>query len=304
MIAIIDVNHSFHKSFFVFKKWDNSDLNTEFGQGRLMRKAVTDLFASVNKLFHKPEDVFFCFDSHAWRKQFNSEYKADRSGKEEGFYTVINTLYEIMKEKGYKALKVDGAESDDCIAFLTKADPRKKIIISADEDMHQLLNKNVVVWNNNVKKPILFTDRPDETLYFDFKYETKLVNPRLSLFKKIMLGCSGDNVSALIDKKGVGEKTIEKLYTIFNGDENFLFENTDRKALEETISRNLSYQREDFQQKFEENLSLVFLHPSNLPEIILDGLIYEYDSLIEKPVQNYSMESLLNNSKFFLKNSE
>jgi 5'-3' exonuclease len=296
MIAIIDVNHSFHKSFFVFSKWDNSDINTETGQEKLMRKAVTDLFASVNKLWQKPKDVYFCFDSHTWRKDFTHEYKAHRDKKPNGFYKVINSLYEIMKSKEFKTFKVNQAESDDCIAFLTKTLSGHKLVISADEDMHQLLNDEVVVWNNNVKKPIVFTSTKDEKLYFNFPYEKQIVDPQLSLFKKVILGCSGDGVSALVDKKGVGEKTIEKLYSKLGS----YSPESNPEEIKVLLQEGLGFSRDDYFEKYKENVSLVNLDLTSLPESIIKGMIDGFKEIESFEIkQSFDIESLLSGSKYY-----
>lgn len=189
MIAIIDVNHSFHKSYFVFRNWNkDADLTQPKPRGILMRKAVTDLMASIGKLNHRPEDVYFCFDSHTWRKEFSKEYKSSRGSKEEGFHAIINELHEIMTSNGFKTFKIEGAESDDCIAYIANVFPYEKIIISADEDMHQLLNTDVFVWNNNLKKPIVFSAFETSKTFFTFDYEKKDCRPNRFPLQKSYAG--------------------------------------------------------------------------------------------------------------------
>jgi DNA polymerase-1 len=266
-----------------------------------MRKAATDLMANVNKLYLKPDQVYFCFDSSSWRKYTDANYKSDRSSKEQGFYDVINDLYDLMVQNGFNAVKGTFAESDDCIAVLCEVFPETdKIIISADEDMHQLINENTVVWNNNLKKPIVFlSSEQNQKVYLNVNYEKKVVDPKLSLFKKVMLGCSGDNISPLIEKRGVGEKTIEKLYhpKMEIDIENIL-------DLEEEVRKKLKYERPDFINKAETNLQLVTLGSKNLPDNILNSIIFRINEIIDRGenLENeYVIDSVLKNSKYFQK---
>jgi len=299
MIAVIDVNHSFHKSFFIFSKWNKEiDLTNHKQKGVLMRKVVTDLMASVNKLYQSPEDVYFCFDSHTWRKNFCKEYKGGRGNKAEGFHEVINELYDIMTAKGFKTLKVEGAESDDCIAFIANTFPNEKIIISGDEDMHQLLDADVHVWNNNLQKPIIFTAiNFSERKFLNVSHQNKVVNPKLSIFKKVMLGCTSDEVSPLIDKKGIGPKTIEKFFNSYPR----LMESKNNSFLEEMIKNEFKYSRPDFQNKLSHNERLVKLDLNFLPPEINSGITMRLKELssLEK-VTNFSIEGVLSKTKYFL----
>jgi 5'-3' exonuclease len=308
MIVIIDTNHSFHKSYFVVKSTQSDfDLSKVKYKGMLVRKAVTDLMASIDKLYMKPSEVFFCFDDHSWRKSESAEYKADRSKKEPEFYECIQEVHDSLKRNGYKVVKSENAESDDCISVLCSIfHTREKLIISADEDMHQLIDQHTYVWNNNLKKPIVFISENNEKILLErIKYEKRVVDPKLVLFKKIMLGCSGDNISPLIDKKGVGEKTVEKVYkTLIKKGVDPI---NDIMEIRNQSSIMLKYNRHDFINKANQNRMLVELSYNSMPKNIW-SLIFQkivsttnFDSVLYGEVLPCTLSHALNNSRFFEK---
>jgi len=298
MMVAIDVNHSFHKSFFVFKKnYADADLSTEKGKAQMMRKATIDLMASINKLWVKPENVLFCFDSKSWRKTLSQDYKVHRKEKEDGFHDIINELYEILLQKNFLALKAEGAESDDLIAFFSILRNGDNFIISGDEDMHQLISEKTSVWNNNLKKPIVYLKEHNERAYLNVNYSKVIVDPKMSLFTKIMLGCDGDGVSALIDKKGIGLKTIEKFYNKIG---KFNIYNDSIKDLGIEVEKNFNYFRPDFEEKFLLNRKLVVLGITEIPDHVTGNIIQEFNINFKKqPNLNYTMEEVLKDTKFF-----
>lgn len=112
-----------------------------------------------------------------------------------------------------------------------------------------------------------------------------------------MLGCTGDEVSPLIDKKGVGEKTIEKF--CIKWPELIDFENP--LALEKIINQELKYFRPDFHNKLQHNIRLVRLDHEILPDKIRQNLEKRSIELIPKSSKTtYSIEEVLSNSEYFI----
>jgi len=276
MVAIIDVSHVFHKSYFICRKNNESfSLENQRDKTILIRKVVADLMNSIGKLFHAPENVFFCFDSESWRKWLEPEYKANRAEKEVGLKDTLDEVYSILLSLSYKVFKADGAEADDCISFICYLfSDQQKIIISGDVDMHSLIDENTVVWNNNVQKPRIFLLNQDEFCYLNHPYEKILTEPKLVLFQKIALGCPTDNIAALIDKKGVGLKTIEKFYRKFVRmvEEPLIY----ALELERESAIFFKYSRVDFEERLTINVQLVDLTIDNLPAEIVQSMLDAY----------------------------
>jgi 5'-3' exonuclease len=97
----------------------------------------------------------------------------------------------------HNSFKQRGYEADDIIAFVTKEIKDKKIIVSADEDLHQLLNYDTIIFN--IRKKIEYTRE-------DFIEEYK-IEPNNWVDVKAIGGCTSDKVPGC---KGVGEKTALK----------------------------------------------------------------------------------------------
>jgi len=96
-----------------------------------------------------------------------------------------------------------GLEADDIIACITRDHAQNMdhtYIVSSDEDLFQLLRKNVSIYNPREKK--VYTEE-------DFKRD-KGIFPTDWPYVKAVAGCNSDNVKGI---KGVGEKTVLKVLT-------------------------------------------------------------------------------------------
>lgn len=295
MKAIIDFTHSYYKSYSIFNKTQpNADLSQSKYKGILIRKAITDICSTLNKIHPVCTGAYFCFDGTSWREGVSSEYKASRNAKEYGFYECIDIIKRILFENGYKVFYGADAESDDMIALVCQIlESQPKMIISADEDMHQLIDQSTVVYNNNGKHPKVFVHKDSKGLFLNTQYSRVEIDPNFIKFKKILLGCPTDQVSPLISKRGIGEKTIEK---IFNR-QDFEF---NAEYIEKSSSKILKFEREDFNQKYKENYKLVVLGDDDVfPPKVIKQFLDSYDKNTENKSSKYSAGELLKGSEYW-----
>lgn len=156
--------------------------------------------------------LIFCWDhKNKIRKQIYPEYKANREHKsktekekkfDEAFYKQINLLRKrYLNIIGFRNIfQQDGYESDDLIAYLCQyivTDLEDAIIVTADQDMYQLIQDNIHCYNPQTKK-ILTLQK--------FKRHFH-IRPKQWIQVKSIAGCSTDNIQGI---QGVGEKTAIK----------------------------------------------------------------------------------------------
>ena len=155
-------------------------------------------------------DFIFSWDSkESKRKKLFPEYKVNRvmhKTEEEKeldqiTYVQFNTLREkIIPMLGFvNNFRVEGYESDDIIARITKSNVTESfMIVSSDNDMLQLLDqKRVTIYNIKAKKE--YTE--DQMIK---EYDA---SPMMWPMVKAIAGCVSDGVPGVV---GVGEKTAIK----------------------------------------------------------------------------------------------
>lgn len=157
-------------------------------------------------------NIAFCFDSkESHRKKLFSGYKIDREKKrnemsqeEHRKYIVMITQIDILRQDilpylGFRNIfHEEGYEADDMIAsFCFTNKDEEIIIVSADQDLYQLLIDRVAIWNPTQQK-LMDIER--------FRKEWCLDSAQWPLVKSIA-GCKSDSIPGV---PGVGEKTAAK----------------------------------------------------------------------------------------------
>jgi DNA polymerase-1 len=138
--------------------------------------------------------------------KFERNKKRDEQTKEElEQYKQVMTQMEIIKDVlphlGICQYEVRGLEGDDLISLACQSLDGKKIVVSGDKDMLQLVDKDVSVY-----LPVGKTRE-----YYNYKnFERKVgLTPEQFLEVKILIGDSGDEVPGVA--KGFGEKSATEL---------------------------------------------------------------------------------------------
>lgn len=243
--AIFDLSNMFFRSLFIVGGYGSKqytfDNQTELDQ--LMRKVATDVSQVIRTI--NPSRVIFALDSKSWRKDIsideNEGYKAQRTKSAhinwDNVFKIMGEFADILETNGFIVSKLDKAEADDLIALWRKElllnQNQHVIIVSADEDVRQLVGKNTAdktafctVYNpflqgKNASKKLFVPEKDfDEWLldadpgdFFnrgidvdkdDFKRiindsKTKMekVNGDQIVLRKIFCGDDGDNVPAI-----------------------------------------------------------------------------------------------------------
>lgn len=150
----------------------------------------------------------------AKRRSIYSEYKAGRKVKlnrEYDFETVDDSMRNMSEQQellsnfltlvGVNQIRVDSCEADDVIAYITSNcfDDDQKIIISTDRDFYQLVSEKTVVYNP-IKKHFVDSNY--------IKANIKIL-PANFIILKSLVGDKSDNIKGI---KGLGEKTVVKLF--------------------------------------------------------------------------------------------
>ena len=156
--------------------------------------------------------IAFCFDSReSDRKVKYPKYKSTRANRykemsddeanaHREFRRQIRDLQrQHLHDIGFRNVFLQkGKEADDLVAVICKAYPKtKKIIVSSDEDLFQLLDANTTMWNPNQQRRLTLR-------WFEKTYN---ISPNRWADVKAIAGCSTDDVEGV---KGVGEKTAIK----------------------------------------------------------------------------------------------
>lgn len=184
----------------------------------------------------KPTKIIIFFDTKGGsskRRELYSEYKEGRKPKEVvGRHYKFSTTDMAEKNKEYQfsllknilemlpvnVINCRGFESDDGIAYCIKHKDFFNLdycyIVSCDKDFYQLISKDVNIYNPMSKKII-----NEESVVNEFG-----IHPKNWLFYRSISGDKSDNVNGV---KGVGPKTLLKIFPLDSADHSFSYEDLD-----------------------------------------------------------------------------
>lgn len=198
---VIDVNYMCSRSFHAMKM-------LSFGEDKT--GVVFGFFRDLIYLqdLHNTNRLVFCFDKGPLKRQeVYAEYKANRridiSEEEQASYDELQRQIRIIRSKhlpklGYRnVFCVQGFEADDLVASVCQESIGEKdraIIVSADNDLYQLLDSRISLWCPRQKMMIT-----EDRFIID-----NGVEPKQWPYAKSLAGDSGDNVTGI---KGVGIKS-------------------------------------------------------------------------------------------------
>tara|TARA_R110001592_G_scaffold157170_1_gene387999 strand:+ start:4217 stop:5113 length:897 start_codon:yes stop_codon:yes gene_type:complete len=243
----------------------------------------------------KPSRVIVCWEGggSARRRQILPEYKMNRKpiklnrsdiyedipDTKQNFNYQIGLLTKLLKHVPVQQVYVGECEADDIIGYICRyvQPTQKKIIISMDQDLHQLLSKNVLQYSPASKK----------MLNQDYVLERYGVSTENFITARCFIGDTSDGISGI---KGCGFKSLVKRFPELKSEE-FVSVN-DIISLCKTRNEQKSYSifRNILAQPNipVRNWKLMYLDNSNLSAQHVKNLKYS--------VQNYE----LNKNKFNL----
>lgn len=171
---------------------------------------------------HKPQHLAIAFDTKekTFRHDIYADYKANRPPPPEDLVPQFALIQQLVDSFAIKKLVEPGYEADDLIgtaARLGKAQGRKVVIVTADKDMMQLVDDDIVLYDemraSRAKtKGSALVDR--EAVIDKFGVPPELVIDALAL-----AGDKSDNVPGV---RGIGEKTAALLINEFGSVEQIL----------------------------------------------------------------------------------
>jgi len=240
-IVVIDGNFVAHKCRF-------TDSVLYQGKETGVFHSLLETTLDLGTVF-ETQNVNFVFDSkHSYRKRKYSWYKQRRAQNREklseqerfllsSMYRQIDQSKKFLEKCGFNVFLQNGVEGDDLIASLVFFNKNHKIIIaSSDQDLYQLLRKNVEIVTPNQR----WIGRSMTSELFEKKFG--ILPSQWSEFKAIN-GCHSDEVPNIGKKDGkvifkVGEKTTLKyLKGEMNENDKFV-KNISMDFAQENLKRN------------------------------------------------------------------
>lgn len=214
MYILLDTSNLFFRARHVVKK-DEAEA--------MIGMAYHIMFNSINKVWRdfKGSHVVVALEGRSWRKDFDSNYKANRAAKrsalnvkeqeeERLFWSAFDEFKDFISEKSNcTILQHPRCEADDFIARWIQTHPDDNhIIVSSDSDFFQLLAPNVKQYNGITKQLItlegIFDEKGRRVLDLKTKEPKPVPDPKWLLFEKCMRGDTSDNVFSAYP--GVREK--------------------------------------------------------------------------------------------------
>lgn len=217
-----------------------------------------------------------------FRHKLYSEYKANRVSPPDDLIPQFAILREAVEAFNLSYEEVEGFEADDIIATMAARyagnQDFKVVVVSADKDLFQLLNYDILIFD------------PIKNIYIDEKrvVEKFGVNSSKLLDLFSLMGDASDNIPGV---PGIGPKTAAKLLDEF-GSLNDILENVDK--IEQTRIRNILTEHKEKALISRELLSLYEkvdlqhdiakyeIHPPSMDRLLSFLKKYEFNSLIGK----------------------
>ena len=210
---VIDSNSLLHRAFHALPSLKTKDgrlVNAVYGFLLVFLKAIND--------FH-PDFVAACFDypGATFRHKEFQDYKAKRPPTPEGLIVQVPNIKKVLEAFSVPIFEKKGFEADDLIGTIISLAKREEpkmenIILSGDQDMLQLIGKNVGV--NLLKRGV------KETLFYDenvFKKHYGNLEAKQLVDFKGLTGDASDNIPGVT---GIGRKTAISLLLQFHNLEN------------------------------------------------------------------------------------
>lgn len=220
-ILLIDAMNLFIRSFAAFPSMSTHghQIGGAVGFLKTMKKVVGEVF---------PKKIYICWEGggSARRRGLFKDYKAHRKPEklnrfyeddipetDENRSLQIAALAKLLKHLPVCQVYVSDCEADDVIAHLCKKvfPNDKKVIMSSDKDLFQLLDDKTRVYS--LHKKTYYTAE-------DIKEEFHISMRNFALAKAVC-GDAGDNVPGI---EGVGFKTLAKRIPLFASDNDLSIE--------------------------------------------------------------------------------
>lgn len=234
---VFDGNFLFHRLAFVLNRSN---------QLQYLGSAMAETVRKWSDLVPRGSTFFASDSKKHWRRRLHADYKSTRKRDSDLDWELAFDQYEkgraAIREAGTRMLEAEYVEGDDWVMHAVRqlnAAGESCVIMSADSDMHQLLEvrhvplaANVMLketygneclyvpegWEYYLDKLEreasldLFSETRAMAVYafmkgLSDKYRVQRVSATESLFKKLVMGDRGDNIPSVHTKVGSGGKS-------------------------------------------------------------------------------------------------
>ena len=222
---IIDGNSLAFRAFYALPfltNYEGTPTGAVFGFMNMFLKVVEEC---------SPTHIAIAFDygKKTFRNQIFADYKGTRKETPEELRTQFPILKNLLRKMNITVIEKEGFEADDIIGTLAKTLPGKKIVLSGDRDLLQLIDDNVEVWLTH--KGISEIHKTDEkALLRDYG-----ITPKQVVDLKALMGDTSDNIPGI---QGIGPKTATNLIEQFESIEN-LYANLEQQNITPKLKEKL-----------------------------------------------------------------
>ncbi|OIO39242.1 MAG: DNA polymerase I [Candidatus Omnitrophica bacterium CG1_02_49_16] len=201
-VILLDGNSFCYRAFYAIRELRNSKgqaTNAVYGFIVMLEKLLKDV---------NPDGIAVTFDMKGptFRHKRYDQYKIQRLPMPDDLVSQMPIIKEVVSAMNIPIFQKEGFEADDVIATLAKkleAAGHEPIIVTADKDALQLVNKKISVLNPQKENQV---------------YDEEAVKKRFGVGPKqvveimALMGDASDNIPGV---PGIGEKTASKLIIEF-----------------------------------------------------------------------------------------
>ena len=183
------------------------------------------LFKLINEV--NPSHIILAMDSKGptFRHEEYPEYKAGRDPAPPDLTEQIPTLEKVINSFGIPIYSVEKYEADDLIGTISSSNLTKdfkKIIVSGDKDLFQLIDENTSIWYSSPNR--FSSDRLVSSDTYQDEKGFEGISPKNVPDLKGLAGDSSDNIKGI---PGIGQKVAISLLNKYK-DLDTIYENIDQ----------------------------------------------------------------------------
>jgi DNA polymerase I len=224
---LIDASSYCYRAFYALGRLTNArGMATQaiYGFAQMLFKVLRE---------KKPDYICVVFDTpgSTFRHEIYPDYKATRQKMPEDLAVQMPYIKDLVRYHGVKQIEMEGYEADDLIASLAEWGRKQGlevVIVSADKDLHQLIEDPVIrQWD----------PQKDRVITAREVMERFGIPPTRMIDLLALMGDSSDHIPGV---PGVGEKTAQRLLQEWDSLDNLFdhLEQVPQAALRAKLSRN------------------------------------------------------------------
>lgn len=207
-LLAVDVNYFLHRFWFSGAGVESAvEVAGWIGRTveRLQEKGLTDIACCLDSKTNHRKEL-----TTGWEDKYK-----DRPAKDPELGQQLNLVHELLKEKGFACIQIEGMEADDCMASFAKQFPGRVTLLTQDKDCRQCLSDkcNMLLDVEWVEDPTS-GDMLPEYKWLSAKKHTEAtgIPPHQWVEYQIIMGDATDGIKGCV---GIGEKGAADLVKEF-----------------------------------------------------------------------------------------